>query len=192
MGVEAVLAVVLAISLLSLAVAFFLARQVLAADTGKPEMEAIAAAIREGAEAFLHRQYRTIALLALVAAALIFAFYYLNRNVPNIAEMGEGTAFKVTLSFVTGALCSAVAGYIGMFVSIRANLRTAAAAMTSLNRALQISLRGGAVSGLTVVSMSLLGVGGLFYLFGGTRDYQHAPLRIRRFGFRSRLRAPFS
>ncbi|PYQ16151.1 MAG: sodium-translocating pyrophosphatase [Acidobacteria bacterium] len=192
MGVEAVLAVVLAISLLSLAVAFFLARQVLAAPTGKPEMEAIAAAIREGAEAFLHRQYRTIALLALVAAAVIFGFYHLNRNVPNIAEMGRGTALKVTLSFVTGALCSAIAGYIGMFVSIRANLRTAAAAMTSLNRALQIALRGGAVSGLTVVAMSLLGVGGLFYLFGGTHDYEHVPLQIVGFGFGASFVALFA
>jgi K(+)-stimulated pyrophosphate-energized sodium pump len=192
MGVEAVLAVVLVISLLSLAVAFFLARQVLAADTGKPEMAEIAAAIREGAEAFLSRQYRTIAGLSVVAAALIFGFYYVNRNVPNIAEMGQGTAFKVTLSFITGALCSAIAGYIGMFVSIRANLRTAAAAMTSLNRALQLALRGGAVSGLTVVSMSLLGVGGLFYFFGGTTDYEHVPLQIVGFGFGASFVALFA
>jgi len=192
MGVEAVLAVVLAISLLSLAVAFFLARQVLAADRGKPEMEAIAAAIREGAEAFLSRQYRTIAGLSVVAAALIFGFYYFNRNVPNIAEMGQGTAAKVTLSFITGALCSAIAGYVGMFVSIRANLRTAAAAMSSLNRALQIAIRGGAVSGLTVVSMSLLGVGGLFYLFGGTHDYEHVPLQIVGFGFGASFVALFA
>jgi K(+)-stimulated pyrophosphate-energized sodium pump len=192
MGVEAVLAVVLVISLLSLAVAFFLARQVLAADTGKPEMAEIAAAIREGAEAFLSRQYRTIAGLSVVAAALIFGFYYLNRNVPNIAEMGQGTAFKVTLSFIIGALCSAIAGYIGMFVSIRANLRTAAAAMTSLNRALQLALRGGAVSGLTVVSMSLLGVGGLFYFFGGTTDYEHVPLQIVGFGFGASFVALFA
>ena len=192
MGVEAVLAVVLAISLLSLAVAFFLARQVLAADRGKPEMEAIAAAIREGAEAFLSRQYRTIGGLSVVAAAVIFGFYYLNRSVPNIAEMGRGTAVKVTLSFVVGALCSAIAGYIGMFVSIRANLRTAAAAMTSLNKALQIAIRGGAVSGLTVVSMSLLGVGGLFYLFGGAHDYEHVPLQIVGFGFGASFVALFA
>ncbi len=131
----------------------------LAADTGKPEMRAISDAIREGAEAFLSRQYRTIALLSVVAAAAIFGFYYVNREVKNIAEMGEGTFWKVTISFLIGALCSAIAGYIGMFVSIRANIRTAAAAMTSLNKALQIALRGGAVSGLSVVSMSLLGRG---------------------------------
>ncbi|HEU4402847.1 MAG TPA: sodium-translocating pyrophosphatase [Candidatus Polarisedimenticolia bacterium] len=192
MGVGMVLPVVLVISLFSLAVAALLARQVLAADTGKPEMRAISDAIREGAEAFLRRQNRTIAALAIVAAALIFGFYYLNRTVPNIAEMGSGTALKVTLSFVVGALCSAIAGYIGMFVSIRANIRTAAAAMTSLNRALQIALRGGAVSGLTVVSMSLLGVGGLFYLFGGMNDYQHVPLQIVGFGFGASFVALFA
>src|SRR5262245_34130254 len=183
MGVETVLAVVLAISVLSLLVAFVLARHVLAADTGKPEMREISDAIREGAEAFLSRQYRTIAVLSVVAAAAIFGFYYVNRDVKNIPEMGSGTAFKVTLSFITGALCSAIAGFIGMYVSIRANIRTAAAAMTSLNKALQLSLRAGAVSGLSVVAMSLLGVGGLFYFFGGLQDYQHVPLQIVGFGF---------
>jgi K(+)-stimulated pyrophosphate-energized sodium pump len=192
MAVEAVLALVLAISIVSLIVAFFLARQVLAADTGQPAMQEIAGAIREGAEAFLSRQYKTIGWLSLVAAAVIFGFYYVNREVPNIAEMGEGTAWKVTVSFITGALCSAIAGYIGMFVSIRANLRTAAAAMTSLDRALRIALRGGAVSGLAVVAMSLLGVGGLFYFFGGLRDYEHVPLQIVGFGFGASFVALFA
>jgi K(+)-stimulated pyrophosphate-energized sodium pump len=192
MGVEVVLAVVLGISVLSLVVAFFLARHVLSADTGKPEMQSIAAAIREGAEAFLNRQYRTIGMLAVVAAAVIFGFYYLNRDVKNIAEMGHGTAWKVTLSFVTGALCSAIAGFIGMYVSIRANIRTAAAALTSLNKALQLALRAGAVSGLAVVAMSLLGVGGLFYFFGGIEDYQHVPLQIVGFGFGASFVALFA
>jgi K(+)-stimulated pyrophosphate-energized sodium pump len=192
MDIGYVLPLVLGISILSLAVAGLLARQVLAADAGKPEMRSIAEAIREGAEAFLRRQYRTIALLALVAALLIFGFYYANREVKNIAEMGAGTAWRITLSFVTGALCSAIAGYIGMFVSIRANSRTAAAAMTSLNRALQIALRGGAVSGLSVVAMSLLGVGGLFWLFGGLDDHQHVPLQIVGFGFGASFVALFA
>jgi K(+)-stimulated pyrophosphate-energized sodium pump len=187
-----VLAIVMGISLASLAVAWFLAQYVLRADTGKPEMRAISDAIREGAEAFLKRQYRTIGALSVVAALLIFGFYYLNREVKNIAEMGQGTYWKVTLSFVIGALCSAVAGYIGMFVSIRANIRTAAAAMTSLNQALQIALRGGAVSGLAVVSMSLLGVGGLFWLFDGLHDYRHVPLQIVGFGFGASFVALFA
>src|SRR6266850_5153456 len=192
MDVGIVLPLVLAISVLSLVVAAFLARHVLSADTGKPEMRVISDAIREGAEAFLRRQYRTIAVLAVVAAAMIFAFYFVNRDVKNIAEMGAGTAWRITLSFVTGALCSAIAGYIGMFVSIRANIRTASAAMTSLNKALQLALRAGAVSGLSVVSMSLLGVGGLFYLFGGMQDYRHVPLQIVGFGFGASFVALFA
>ncbi|MGH7751513.1 MAG: sodium/proton-translocating pyrophosphatase, partial [Gemmatimonadales bacterium] len=182
MNIDLVLPLVLGISVLALTVAGFLARHVLAADTGKPEMRRISDAIKEGAEAFLARQYKTIGLLSVVAALLIFGFYYANREVRNIAEMGAGTAWRITLSFVVGALCSAIAGYIGMFVSIRANIRTATAAMSSLNRALQIALRAGAVSGLTVVSMSLLGVGGLFWLFGGMNDYHHVPLQIVGFG----------
>ncbi len=192
MDVGTVLPLVLTISVLSLVVAGFLARHVLAADTGKPEMRAISDAIREGAEAFLRRQYRTIGIFAVVAAAIIFAFYFANSDVKNIAEMGRGTAWKITLSFVVGALCSAIAGYIGMFVSIRANVRSAAAAMTSLNKALQIALRGGAVSGLSVVAMSLLGVGGLFYLFGGMQDYSHVPLQIVGFGFGASFVALFA
>jgi K(+)-stimulated pyrophosphate-energized sodium pump len=183
MDVSVVLPLVLGISVASLAVAGLLARHVLAQDTGKPEMRTISDAIREGAEAFLSRQYRTIGLLSLVAAFAIFGFYYTNREAKNIAEMGEGSFWKVTISFLIGALCSAIAGYIGMFVSIRANIRTAAAATVSLNKALQVALRAGAVSGLSVVAMSLLGVGGLFYLFGGMTDYQHVPLQIVGFGF---------
>src|SRR5262245_30261582 len=192
MTTEAVLPIVLGISLFSLAVAAFLARQVLSADTGKPEMREISNAIREGAEAFLARQYKTIGILAVLAAAIIFAFYYVNRDVKNIAEMGHGTAWKVMISFITGALCSAVAGYIGMFVSIRTNIRAATAAMSSLNKALQIAMRGGAVSGLSVVAMSLLGVGGLFLMFGGMSDYEHVPLQIVGFGFGASFVALFA
>jgi K(+)-stimulated pyrophosphate-energized sodium pump len=190
--VDMVLPIVLLISVLSLVFALYLAREVLAADTGTADMRKIADAIRQGAEAFLSRQYSTIGMLALVAALLIFAFYYANRDVKNIAEMGAGAPWKVTVSFLTGALCSAIAGFVGMFVSIRANIRTAAAAMTSLNRALQLSLRGGAVSGLTVVAMSLLGVGGLFYVFGGMHDYEHVPLQIVGFGFGASFVALFA
>jgi K(+)-stimulated pyrophosphate-energized sodium pump len=192
MDVGIVLPLVLAISVIALVVAALLAKQVLASPTGTAEMQSISNAIREGAEAFLRRQYRTIGMLSVAAAAVIFIFYYINRTVPNIAEMGAGTAMRITISFLVGALCSAIAGYIGMFVSIRANIRTAAAAMTSLNKALQVALRAGAVSGLSVVSMSLLGVGGLFYLFNGMTDYHHVPLQIVGFGFGASFVALFA
>ncbi|MCI0568087.1 MAG: sodium-translocating pyrophosphatase [Acidobacteria bacterium] len=192
MDVGIVLPLVLGISVIALVVAALLAKQVLAADTGKPEMMKISDAIREGAEAFLKRQYQTIGMLSVVAAVVIFGFYFANRDVKNIAEMGSGTALRITISFLVGALCSAIAGYIGMFVSIRANIRTAAAAMTSLNKALQVALRAGAVSGLSVVAMSLLGVGGLFWLFGGMTDYHHVPLQIVGFAFGASFVALFA
>jgi K(+)-stimulated pyrophosphate-energized sodium pump len=158
-------------------------------------MQEIAGAIKEGAEAFLRRQYRTIILLSLVCGGAICLFYYSQRNAPHVVKIGEGIFWKVTVAFLIGALCSLVAGYIGMFVSIRANLRTAAAAMTSLDRALKVALRGGAVSGLFVVAMSLLGVGGLFYLFGGIDNEtaaKHVPLQIVGFGFGASFVALFA
>ena len=177
------------ISSASLLFAIYLARQVLAADRGTPGMQKIASAIQQGAEAFLSRQNRTITIMAMVLAVLIFGFYsYLK---------GFDAAWKTTLGFLLGAVCSGIAGYVGMFVSIRANLRTASAVRSSLNRALQIALRGGAVSGLFVVAMSLLGVGALFFIFGGRTDMaaeelQRVTLQIVGFGFGASFVALFA
>jgi K(+)-stimulated pyrophosphate-energized sodium pump len=151
--------VIFGIALFALAAAFFLAQYVIKQDSGSPEMQKISNAIKEGAEAFLRRQNKTIGLLSIVVAGLVFAFYATHKN--------TDYAWRMTFGFLLGALSSAVAGFIGMFVSIRTNIRAAAAARTSLNSALQIALRGGAVSGLAVTAMSLLGVTGLFVLFGG-------------------------
>src|SRR5436309_3527824 len=156
---------VMLISVLSLAFAVYLAREVLAADEGTPQMQEIAGAIKEGAEAFLRRPNDTISAIGLAAAALIFVLYaFVRPPNPNDPTTPFNMALATTLAFCFGALCSGVSGYVGMFVSIRANLRTASAVRSSLNRALQIAIRGGAVSGLFVVAMSLLGVGGLFVL----------------------------
>jgi K(+)-stimulated pyrophosphate-energized sodium pump len=178
------LPVILLISVLSLIAAFLLARQVLRADTGTSEMQVIAGAIKEGAEAFLRRQYRTIYMMAGLGAVIIFLLY---------AIRGEyGLAWKTTVGFLTGSICSGLAGFIGMFVSIRANIRVASASRSSLNRALQLALRGGAVSGLSVVALSLLGVGGLFWAYGGLTDPQHVPAEIVGFGFGASLVALFA
>jgi K(+)-stimulated pyrophosphate-energized sodium pump len=185
---------VMIISVLSLAFAWYLARWVLAADEGTREMREIASAIKEGAEAFLARQNRTILVIGLGVAALIFVLYAAVRP-PTAHDPTTpfNMAVATTLAFLFGALCSGVAGYVGMFVSIRANLRTASAARTSLNRALQIALRGGAVSGLFVVAMSLLGVGGLFLVmrFFGVAD-EKIPLLIVGYGFGASLVALFA
>src|SRR5438034_424786 len=176
---------VMLISVLSLAFAVYLAREVLAADQGTPQMQEIAGAIKEGAEAFLRRQNATIFVIGLGVAAVIFVLYsFVRPPNPNDPTTPFNMAVATTLAFCFGALCSGVSGYVGMFVSIRANLRTASAVRSSLNRALQIAIRGGAVSGLFVVAMSLLGVGGLFVLlraFGVAEE--KIPLLIVGYGF---------
>ena len=150
-------------SFLSLGVALALARWVLGRSVGPAEMQPIAAAIREGAEAFLRRQYRTIGILSLGLGGAIYVLYaFLRPTSPHDPAAPAVMALYTTVSFALGAICSGVAGYIGMWISIRANVRTAAAARTSLDDALKVALRGGAVSGIFVVAMSLLGVGGLY------------------------------
>jgi K(+)-stimulated pyrophosphate-energized sodium pump len=175
----------LGISVLALFTVFYFARFVISADTGTAEMQTISNAIKEGAEAFLRRQYKTIGILSLVLAALIFVGYKASeRNAP--------LAAKTLVAFLVGAACSGVAGFTGMYVSIRANIRTASAARSSLNKALQIALRGGAVTGLVVVAMSLLGVGLLFYLFGGLENPRTVPYQVVGFGFGASFVALFA
>jgi K(+)-stimulated pyrophosphate-energized sodium pump len=142
------LPLILTFSVGSLFVAWYLATWVLKRDTGTPAMQEISNAIKLGAEAFLRRQNRTIGLLAVLLAAVIFILYAFVRShhsfdpVPTALNL----AFWTTLSFVLGAACSVFAGYVGMWISIRTNIRTASAARTSLNDALRTALRGGAVS----------------------------------------------
>ena len=177
--------IALATGVLSLVAALLFARSVLASDQGTPEMQQIAAAIREGAQAFMARQYRTIAIMAVVLAVLLYIGY---RVYPLTAPL----ALKVVFSFLVGAACSGISGYTGMFVSIRANLRVAAAARTSLGGALKLSLHGGAVTGLIVVGLSLLGIGTLFLLFGGIDNPQAVPYQLVGFGFGASLVALFA
>jgi K(+)-stimulated pyrophosphate-energized sodium pump len=177
--------VALGVGVLALVAALMLARAVIASDTGTPEMRAISDAIREGAEAFLRRQYKTIGAIALVLAVVVFVGYKLSpRTSPY--------ALKTVVSFLVGAVCSGLAGFTGMYCSIRANIRTASAARTSLNKALQMALRGGAVTGLVVVALSLLGVGVLFLFFGGLEHPQAVPYQLVGFGFGASLVALFA
>jgi K(+)-stimulated pyrophosphate-energized sodium pump len=172
------------VSVASLGVAALFTRQVLKADSGTAGMQEIAAAIKEGAEAFMRRQYTTIALFTLALAVVIFVFY--------ASHKGTELAWKTTVSFIVGAVCSGIAGFSGMFVSIRANLRSASAARSSLNRALMLALRGGAVTGLSVVAMSLLGVGLLFLAFGGMTKPNEVPYQLVGFGFGASFVALFA
>ncbi|MDQ2926439.1 MAG: sodium-translocating pyrophosphatase [Acidobacteriota bacterium] len=177
--------IALGVGVLALIAALLLARHVLSADAGTAEMRVISDAIREGAEAFLARQYRTIGILAIVLAVAVFAGYHLS---PRTAPY----ALKTVISFLVGAVCSGLAGFTGMYVSIRANIRTASAARTSLNKALQTALRGGAVTGLVVIALSLIGVGVLFLAFGGLENPQAVPYQLVGFGFGASLVALFA
>jgi K(+)-stimulated pyrophosphate-energized sodium pump len=174
--------------------AVYLARHVVQKDMGTARMQEISNAIKEGAEAFLSRQNRTIILFAAVLAVLIFILYaYARAPSPADPVPPLQMAFWTTFSFVLGALCSVIAGYIGMWVSIRANIRTASAVRSSLNDALRIAMRGGAVSGLFVVAMSLLGVGGLYALLNALgHDPQKIPFTIVGFAFGASFVALFA
>jgi K(+)-stimulated pyrophosphate-energized sodium pump len=170
------------VSIIALAIAGLLAREVLQADTGTPRMQEVASAIREGAEAFIRRQYTTIAILAAVVALLIFGAYFIAGNVT--------LAWHTAVAFIAGAFCSGLAGIIGMWIAVRTNLRSAAAVRTSTGRAIVLALRGGAVSGLTIVALSLLGVSLIFTAFGA--NPQETPYLIVGFGFGASFIALFA
>src|SRR2546426_6825967 len=150
-------------------------------------MRKISDAIQEGAEAFLRRQYRTIGTLSIALGVVIYVLYAFFRK-PHADEPAAATlALTTTLSFLFGALCSGVAGLVGMYVAVRSNIRSASAARSSLNKALQIALRGGAVSGLFVVAMSLFGVGLLYTVLEALR---FEPTKIRSEEHTSELQSP--
>src|SRR5260370_19770418 len=118
-------------------------------------MRRICGGIQEGAQACLRRQYRTIGLLSIALVILIYVLYAFFRR-PLPGEPAAATlAVTTTLSFLFGALCSGIAGVVGMYVAVRANIRTASAARSSLNKALQIALRGGARSRPVRVALSV-------------------------------------
>src|SRR6266851_3709912 len=187
------IALVLGLSVLALVVAWGLRGYVLRQDTGTPEMRTISDAIQEGAQAFLRRQYRTIGLLSIALGILIYVLYAFFRR-PHPGEPAAATlAVTTTLSFLFGALCSGIAGVVGMYVAVRANIRTASAARSSLNKALQIALRGGAVSGLFVVAMSLFGVGLLYTVLEQLNfEPTKIPLMIVGYGFGASFVALFA
>ncbi|NLO96724.1 MAG: sodium-translocating pyrophosphatase [Peptococcaceae bacterium] len=144
--------------ILALIFAFYLTRKINKVSPGNQTMQDISKAIHEGAMAFLFREYRTLVIFVVAVAVIIFVVGMLT---PGADSLQPATA----IAFIVGAICSVGAGYIGMNVATRANVRTANAAQESANKALGVAFAGGSVMGMSVVGLGLLGIGIVTFLF---------------------------
>ncbi|HTD48176.1 MAG TPA: sodium/proton-translocating pyrophosphatase, partial [bacterium] len=160
-GLESTLLwLVFAAAVCALAYGWWLIRRVLRQSPGPAAMQEVAAAIQEGAQAYLGRQFLTMSLFILVLTA---ALYFLYRPIYS----NQGLAVGVALAFLFGCLASFGAGYVGMTLAVRGNVRTAFAATRSFKEALETAFQAGTVSGMFVVGLGLLGATAIFVLFRG-------------------------
>src|SRR3989339_1874404 len=173
------------VSLIALAYAAYLVTRVLSEKTGTQTMQEIAASIQEGASAYLNRQYKTIAVFAIIIFIVLIIVLPSEQHNNN---------WLIALGFIGGAVFSGLAGYIGMSISVRANVRTTNAAKKSLGDALRVAFQGGAVTGMSVVGLALLGVSGLFYIFTYILDIPLtlSPKLLIGFGFGASLVSLFA
>ncbi|MDO8491228.1 MAG: sodium-translocating pyrophosphatase [Dehalococcoidia bacterium] len=175
--------------------ALYMAQDVLRRPTGTPKMQEIGGLIFEGAWAFMKRQYTTIGILSLVVAVIIGILVGAlggNRGLEADGITAFGIGWRTGVAFLVGAFCSGIAGFIGMYIAVKANVRCAAAAQKGLGEAIQVALRGGAVSGFLIVSLSLIGVTAIFFAFGGADKPAIAPHLIVGFGFGASFVALFA
>ena len=159
-----------AAAVLALAVGFYLVRSVMAADDGTPKMKEIAAAIQEGAWAYLKRQFRTIAVILVPLAVIVFvtSTAIAKESGEEVLSFAQAGIWR-TIAFLLGCVASGLTGYIGMTLATRGNVRTAAAALTnSMPRALDVAFRTGGVAGMFTVGLGLLGATGIIMIFQNT------------------------
>ena len=169
-GEWAVLWLSAAAALLALGVGFFLVRKVLAEDQGSPKMREIAKAIQEGALAYLKRQFKTIAVILVPLAAIVFvtSTKILKPSGDVALSFGQAGLWR-TVAFILGCLASGLTGYIGMTLATQGNVRTAAAALSgSMPRALTVAFRTGGVAGMFTVGLGLAGATGIIMAFQNT------------------------
>jgi K(+)-stimulated pyrophosphate-energized sodium pump len=175
--------------------ALALIRYILRADTGTDDMRDVNARITEGAWAFIRRQYSTIGITAVVVGVII-GFVLGKLSSPAELEMlgvsAFGLGWRTAVAFLIGGLCSCVSGIVGMWIAVKSNVRCAAASHHGLNRAISVALRGGAVSGFLIVTLSLIGVTVMFFAYGGAAHPEIAPHLIVAFGFGASMIALFA
>lgn len=161
---------------------FYLAFWVFKLDAGNQEMQRIAQAIQEGASAYLNRQYRTVGLVA----AVLFAILWL------AGIWSDKFGLLTAVGFLIGASASALAGYVGMYIAVRANVRTAQAAHQGLNAALTVAFRGGAVTGLLLIGLALLALTGFYTIASAIAGQEKAIHALLSLGFGGSLISVFA
>ncbi|XP_057504986.1 pyrophosphate-energized membrane proton pump 2 isoform X1 [Actinidia eriantha] len=198
-----VIVFVFTVCIISFCLSIYLTKWVLAKDEGPPEMVQISDAIRDGAEGFFRTQYSTISKMAILLALVILSIYMFRSTTPQQESSGLGrstSAFITVAAFLLGALCSGIAGYVGMWVSVRANVRVSSAARRSAREALQIAVRAGGFSAIVVVGMAVLGVAILYATFyvwlgvdsPGSMKVTDLPLLLVGYGFGASFVALFA
>ncbi len=180
---------------LTIIFALFLVRNVMKHPTGTPRMKEIGDIIFQGAWAFLKRQYSTIAMYAVGVAIIIgvlVAVLTTDAEAATVSISRLGIGWRTGIAFLVGAFCSGLSGFIGMYIAVKSNVRCAAAAQRSLTEAVNVALRGGAVSGFLITALSLIGVTVIFFAYGGNSNPQIAPHLIVGFGFGASFVALFA
>ena len=153
-SIETILIYTILAGLLSIVYGFFTGKNILSSSAGNAKMQDIASAIQVGAKAYLNRQYKTISIVGLVVLVIII----------------YAISFLVGLGYLKGAVLSGIAGYVGMLVSVQANVRTAEASRKGLSSGLSIAFRSGAVTGMLVAGLALLSIT-VYYFFINRQIY---------------------